>query len=50
MTDEIERKFLIANEGWRAQGCQGMCLRQGYLVVMKNRMVRVRAIGATRAC
>ena len=27
---EIERKFLVAGEGWRAQG-EPVLLRQGYL-------------------
>jgi CYTH domain-containing protein len=48
MTVEIERKFLIANEGWRTQGCPGVLLRQGYLVAMKNRIVRVRTSGGMR--
>ncbi|MES3021282.1 MAG: CYTH domain-containing protein [Pseudomonadota bacterium] len=42
---EIERKFLLAGEGWRAQG-EPVLLRQGYLSSDKARVVRVRIEGA----
>jgi adenylate cyclase len=58
---EIERKFLLAGEGWRALG-QPVLLRQGYLSSDPERVVRVRvegdraymtvkgrSVGATRA-
>ncbi|MGE5622322.1 MAG: CYTH domain-containing protein [Bacillota bacterium] len=42
---EIERKFLVAGEGWKTQG-QGVLLRQGYLSSSPERIVRVRIEGA----
>lgn len=58
---EIERKFLLAGEGWRSLG-QPVLLRQGYLSSNKERTVRVRvedgkgaltmkgkSVGATRS-
>jgi CYTH domain-containing protein len=41
---EIERKFLLANEGWRGQGIATR-MRQGYLVADPVRTVRVRIEG-----
>ena len=41
---EIERKFLLANEGWRGQGIATR-MRQGYLVADAVRTVRVRIEG-----
>jgi adenylate cyclase len=41
---EIERKFLLANEGWRWQG-EATLMRQGYLVADATRTVRVRIEG-----
>lgn len=41
---EIERKFLLANEGWRGQGI-ATPMRQGYLVADPVRTVRVRIEG-----
>jgi len=38
---EIERKFLLAGDGWRVLG-QPMLLRQGYLSSQRERVVRVR--------
>lgn len=42
---EIERKFLLAGDGWRALG-QPVLLRQGYLSADPERVVRVRIEGA----
>lgn len=42
---EIERKFLLANDGWRALG-QPVLLRQGYLSTEPSRVVRVRVEGS----
>jgi adenylate cyclase len=42
---EIERKFLLAGEGWRALGTP-VLLRQGYLSADPARVVRVRVEGA----
>ncbi len=44
MAKEIERKFLVAGEDWRALA-QGTRYRQGYLSTVKERTVRVRTIG-----
>jgi CYTH domain-containing protein len=41
---EIERKFLLAHEGWRGQGTPTH-MRQGYLVADPVRTVRVRIEG-----
>ena len=38
---EIERKFLVRDDGWKSQG-QGVLLRQGYLSSAPERTVRVR--------
>ena len=43
---EIERKFLLAGDGWRKLG-QPVLLRQGYLSSNPDRTVRVRIEGAT---
>lgn len=44
MAQEIERKFLLANEGWRGLA-EGIAYRQGYLCAGKERSVRVRIAG-----
>ena len=44
MATEIERKYLVAGEGWRQPG-GGTEFRQGYLSTVKERTVRVRVIG-----
>jgi len=41
---EIERKFLLAGDGWRALGA-AVPMRQGYLSSDKARVVRVRIEG-----
>lgn len=41
---EIERKFLLAGDGWRVLG-QPLLLRQGYLCSDPARVVRVRVAG-----
>ena len=43
---EIERKFLLAGDGWRALGVP-VSMRQGYLSSDKSRVVRVRIEGET---
>ena len=43
MAKEIERKFLVAGEDWRALA-RGTRYRQGYLSTVKERTVRVRTI------
>jgi adenylate cyclase len=39
---EIERKFLIASDGWRTQVSASYRIEQGYLVSTPERTVRVR--------
>ncbi len=43
MGQEIERKFLVKGEAWKA-GARGAVYRQGYLSSIKERVVRVRAV------
>jgi len=45
MAIEIERKFLLRNEAWRAQVRQRTLLRQGYLANTARCSVRVRLAG-----
>lgn len=45
MGQEIERKFLVAGDGWRAGADAGTALRQGYLCADAARSVRVRVAG-----
>jgi len=44
MGKEIERKFLVRGDGWRALAQPVRC-RQGYLSIVPERTVRVRAMG-----
>jgi len=41
---EIERKYLVVGDAWRALG-SGTTYRQGYLSTVKERTVRVRVVG-----
>lgn len=45
MGREIERKFLVRNDGWRALAENGVQYRQGYLSTDPERSVRVRTAG-----
>ena len=45
MAKEIERKFLVASDGWRELADKGTQLRQAYVVTMDDRSVRVRIHG-----
>lgn len=45
MAKEIERKFLVASDGWRAHADKGTHLRQAYVVTMDDRSLRVRIHG-----
>lgn len=45
MATEIERKFLVLNDGWRAGADDGTPFRQGYLVGSQRASVRVRIEG-----
>jgi adenylate cyclase len=44
MGQEIERKFLVRGDAWKALG-QGIAMRQGYLSTDPERVVRVRIEG-----
>jgi len=46
MGTEIERKFLLRDDRWRAAASAGVVIRQGYLSVDPERTVRVRRAGA----
>ena len=43
MGKEIERKFLVKDDRWKA-GAKGAVYRQGYLSSVKERVVRVRTV------
>lgn len=45
MGQEIERKFLVKSDAWRAL-TEGTMYRQGYLNSAKERTVRIRTVGA----
>ncbi len=42
---EIERKFLVKGDGWKAAAGEGVACRQGYLDSRQGTTVRVRVIG-----
>jgi adenylate cyclase len=42
MATEIERKFLLRNDGWRAEADEGQVIRQGYLAGSEKSSIRVR--------
>ena len=42
MPQEIERKFLVANDGWREGADRGRRLRQAYLAATERAAIRVR--------
>jgi adenylate cyclase len=46
---EIERKFLVANDGWRGRSDQGRSFRQAYLAETDSAVVRVRISDGTEA-
>lgn len=45
MAVEIERKFLLKNDNWKAVADNGTAIKQGYLNSNKERTVRVRIYG-----
>ena len=47
MAEEIERKFLVIGDAWRAESDGGTAFRQGYLSTDPERNVRVRTKGST---
>ena len=44
MPQEIERKFLVANNGWRSKADAGRSFRQSYLAETDRAAIRVRII------
>lgn len=46
---EIERKFLVDDESWRAAADQGRHIRQAYLALTDRASVRVRILGNAQA-
>ena len=42
---EIERKFLVTGDGWKAEADGGTAVRQGYLTSEKRLSVRIRVKG-----
>lgn len=49
MAIETERKFLVANDGWRERVRSSVAIEQGYLAAESGRAVRVRLSGAPDA-
>lgn len=49
MAKEIERKFLVASDGWREAADGGTRFLQAYIVTMDDRSARVRLIDDRRA-
>ncbi|GAK68718.1 hypothetical protein RRU01S_02_00460 [Agrobacterium rubi TR3 = NBRC 13261] len=49
MAKEIERKFLVADESWREEIVTRTRFRQGYIVSLEDRSVRVRIKGEDAA-
>ncbi len=47
MATEIERKFLVRGDGWRALADEGTAIRQGYLSGSERGSVRVRISGGS---
>ena len=49
MAKEIERKFLVRDDGWRDHVSETVKLRQAYIASMEDRSVRVRLANETVA-
>jgi adenylate cyclase len=49
MADEIERKFLVRSDGWRAGAQRSRQIVQGYVALDGPASVRVRIVDGTRA-
>ena len=46
---EIERRFLVTNEGWRKRAGEGARIQQGYIAIGDLASVRVRIRGKSKA-
>lgn len=49
MAKEIERKFLVATDGWRPKARMGKSFRQAIIFSEGNRTIRIRAIDRKKA-
>ncbi len=49
MAKEIERKFLVRTDGWRAKAVSKAILKQAYVASMDDRSVRVRVLDGESA-
>jgi adenylate cyclase len=49
MPKEIERKFLVSGESWRAQAGPGKSLRQAIIFSEGNRSIRIRTVAGNEA-
>src|SRR5688500_7173065 len=49
MADEIERKFLVRSDGWKASARRSRQIVQGYLAFVGPASLRVRIIDGARA-
>ena len=49
MAKEIERKFLVDNDSWKASAGKGCLIEQAYILAMDKRNMRVRVSGKRRA-
>ncbi len=49
MAKEIERKFLVRNDGWRSGAKTKSVFKQGYIASMDDRSVRVRVLDNEKA-
>ena len=49
MPQETERKFLVANDGWRVEAGRGQELRQAYLAETDRAAIRVRIVDEAAA-
>lgn len=49
MSQEIERKFIVANDGWRREADRGRSFRQAYLAETDRAAIRVRIVDGKEA-
>lgn len=49
MAKEIERKFLVDNDGWRKDVTSATAFRQGYIASLEDRSMRIRIMDDSHA-
>ena len=49
MAKEIERKFLVDNDGWRTDITSATAFRQGYIASLEDRSMRIRIMNDSQA-